>query len=62
MADTNSSEYGYGTMAMEDDRIAQLIARGEVIPAVPLEHPIEPMPVTGPMTATEALMEERNSY
>jgi prevent-host-death family protein len=47
---------------VQDDIIAQLVARGEVTLPIPLEEPIEPMPVTGPMTASEALQEERDSY
>ena len=48
--------------AVRDDWMAHLIAIGEVTPGVPLEEPIEPLPATGPMTASEALMEERDSY
>lgn len=47
---------------VENDPIARLVARGEVTLPVPLERPIEPMPVTGEMTASEALQEDRGSY
>lgn len=42
-----------------DDWMAHLIAIGEVSPAKrPLTLP-DPLPVTGPMTASEALMDDR---
>jgi prevent-host-death family protein len=41
------------------DRIERLFAGGGVSLPVPLAHPIERLPVTGPMTATEALEEDR---
>lgn len=42
-----------------DDRIERLVAAGVVTPGVPLERPLEPQPVTGEMTASEALEEDR---
>ena len=44
---------------IEEDRIARLLARGDVTPAKPLDEPIRPHPVTGPMTASEALAADR---
>jgi prevent-host-death family protein len=41
-------------------RLAQLIASGEATPGKPLNRPIEPLPVTGPMTASEALERDRS--
>jgi prevent-host-death family protein len=41
------------------DRIERLVTGGEVTRPVPLARPIELLPVTGPMTATEALEEDR---
>lgn len=41
------------------DRLARLVAEGTVtLPKRPLVLP-EPLPVTGPMTASEALQEDR---
>ncbi len=41
-------------------RIAQLIAEGKARPALrPLRPLPEPVPVTGPMTASEALQDDR---
>jgi prevent-host-death family protein len=40
-------------------RLEQLIASGEVRPGMPLERPIVPLPATGPMTASEAIEEDR---
>jgi len=43
-----------------EDRIAQLVAEGKVrLPLRPLLPLPEPAPVTGPMTATEALEDDR---
>ena len=43
-----------------EDRISQLIAEGKVRPALKPLHPLpQPVPVTGPMTATEALEDDR---
>lgn len=44
-----------------EDRIAQLAAEGKVrLPLRPLTLPLpEPVPVTGPMTASEALEDDR---
>jgi prevent-host-death family protein len=40
-------------------RLAQLIAAGEAAPGKPLDRPLRPLPVTGPMTASEALERDR---
>ncbi len=40
-------------------RLARLLAGGEVRPAKPLSHPIRRFPATGPLTAGEALEEDR---
>jgi prevent-host-death family protein len=43
------------------DRIEELIASGRITPAKRPLHPLpEPAPVTGPMTASEALEEDRS--
>ncbi|MBA3246304.1 MAG: type II toxin-antitoxin system prevent-host-death family antitoxin [Actinobacteria bacterium] len=43
-----------------EDRLAQLIAEGKVRPALkPLRPLPEPVQVTGPMTASEALEDDR---
>ncbi|HUP31931.1 MAG TPA: type II toxin-antitoxin system prevent-host-death family antitoxin [Gaiellaceae bacterium] len=43
-----------------EDRISQLIAEGKVRPALKPLYPLpDPVPVTGPMTATEALEDDR---
>ncbi len=44
---------------MPSDRMARLVASGEVSTAIPLERPLRRFPVTGPLTATEALEEDR---
>ncbi|MGH3070688.1 MAG: type II toxin-antitoxin system Phd/YefM family antitoxin [Gaiellaceae bacterium] len=45
---------------VQDDRRAQLIAEGKLRPALRSLYPLpEPVPVTGPMTATEALEDDR---
>jgi prevent-host-death family protein len=41
-------------------RLEQLIASGEVTPGTPLDQPIVPLPPTAPMTASEALEEDRS--
>ena len=41
-------------------RIERLLARGDVTPATPLDHPIEPLPPTGPLTASEILERDRD--
>jgi prevent-host-death family protein len=41
------------------DRLEQLIAAGEVTPGKPLELPDRLHPVTGPMSASEAIEEDR---
>jgi prevent-host-death family protein len=41
------------------DRIERLIAGGSVSRPVPLKRWPKPLPVTGPMTASEALEEDR---
>lgn len=44
----------------QEDRIAQLIAEGKVRPALRPLYPLpDPAPVTGPMTASEALEDDR---
>ena len=43
-----------------EDRIAQLIALGEATPAVPLDRPIRRVKGTGPITASEALQQDRD--
>jgi antitoxin (DNA-binding transcriptional repressor) of toxin-antitoxin stability system len=42
------------------DRLAQLIAAGEASRPIPLDRPIQRVPVTGPTTASEALEEDRS--
>lgn len=43
-----------------EDRIAQLVAEGKVRPPLrPLRPLPDPLPVTGPMTASEALEDDR---
>ena len=44
---------------VRSNRLDQLIASGEATPGKPLDSPIRPHPVTGPMTASEALAEDR---
>ena len=41
------------------NRLEQLIAAGEVTPGKPLDRPLNPRPVTGQMTASEALERDR---
>jgi antitoxin (DNA-binding transcriptional repressor) of toxin-antitoxin stability system len=41
------------------DRVKQLLAGGEVTPPTELEQPLRRYPVTGPVTAGEALEEDR---
>jgi prevent-host-death family protein len=41
------------------DRIARLIAAGVVTPGKPLTRPIRTFPVTGEMSATQALEDDR---
>jgi prevent-host-death family protein len=41
------------------DRLERLIVGSGASRPVPLRRPIEPVPVTGPMTASEALEEDR---
>jgi prevent-host-death family protein len=41
-------------------RLAQLIAAGEATPGKPLDRPLRRLPVTGPMTASEALERDRS--
>jgi prevent-host-death family protein len=44
----------------QEDRLAQLIAEGKVTPARRRLYPLpDPVPVTGPMTASEALEDDR---
>ena len=44
---------------LKRDRLEQLIASGEVTPGKPLDRPLNPLPATGPMTASEALELDR---
>ena len=41
------------------DRIERLLATGEVTPGVPLEAPLRRAPVTGEMSAGEAIEDDR---
>jgi prevent-host-death family protein len=43
-----------------EDRLARLIASGEVTPGRPLTRPIRRFPATGPMTASEAIEDDRS--
>jgi len=45
--------------AVRKDRLQQLIDAGEVTPGKPLNRPFNPVAVTGPMTASEALERDR---
>jgi prevent-host-death family protein len=40
-------------------RIDRLLAAGDVSRPIPLSRTLEPLPVTGPVTASEALEEDR---
>lgn len=40
-------------------RLARLLAGGEVSPARPLDRPLRRFPVTGPLTASEAIEDDR---
>lgn len=42
------------------DRLQQLIAAGEATRGKPLDRPLKRFPVTGPMTASEALERDRS--
>jgi prevent-host-death family protein len=44
---------------VHSDRVARLIASGEARPPTPLERPIQTFPITGEMSASEALEEDR---
>jgi antitoxin (DNA-binding transcriptional repressor) of toxin-antitoxin stability system len=44
---------------LPDDRVKQLLVGGEVTPPTELEEPLRRYPVTGPVTAGEALEEDR---
>jgi antitoxin (DNA-binding transcriptional repressor) of toxin-antitoxin stability system len=41
------------------DRIQQLVAGGDVTPPIPLDKPLRRFPVTGELTASEAIEEDR---
>jgi prevent-host-death family protein len=41
------------------DHVERLIAAGEVTPGKPLEHPLRLYPVTGPLSASEAIEDDR---
>lgn len=45
---------------LREGRIERLLARGDVTPATPLDRPIEPLPSTGPLTASEILERDRD--
>jgi prevent-host-death family protein len=45
---------------VRDGRLAQLIAVAEATPGKPLGRPLRRFPVTGPMTASEALERDRS--
>lgn len=42
------------------DPIERLIAMGLATRPIPLDGPLDPLPVTGPMTASEALADDRS--
>jgi antitoxin (DNA-binding transcriptional repressor) of toxin-antitoxin stability system len=44
---------------LPDDRIEQLIAGGDVTPPTPLGRPLRRYPVTGGLTAAEAIEDDR---
>jgi prevent-host-death family protein len=44
---------------IRQDRLEQLIAAGEATPGKPLGRPLRQFPVTGPMTASEAIERDR---
>ena len=44
---------------LPDDRLQQLVAGGEVTPPTDLVEPLRRYPVTGPVTAGEAVEEDR---
>lgn len=44
-----------------DDRVTRLIVSGRATAPRPLIRPIKTFPVTGPMTASEALEEDRSA-
>jgi prevent-host-death family protein len=41
------------------DRIGRLVAGGEVTPGKPLERPLRRHPVTGPLSASQAIEDDR---
>lgn len=41
------------------DRIERLVATGEATPGKPLDRPLRTFPVTGPMSASEAIEDDR---
>lgn len=43
-----------------DDRVARLVAGGDVTAPVALDRPLRSFPVTGELTASEALEEDRS--
>lgn len=45
---------------VKPDRLEQLIASGEATPGAPLDRPLRRFPVTGPMTASEAIERDRS--
>lgn len=44
---------------VRSDRIQQLVAGGDVTAPIPLEEPLQRFPVTGELTAAEAIEEDR---
>jgi len=44
---------------VRSDRIQRLVAAGDVTPPIPLQKPLRCFPVTGELTATQAIEEDR---
>lgn len=44
---------------LPSDRIGRLTSEGDVTPGRPLDRPLRRFPVTGPLTASEAIEEDR---
>lgn len=45
---------------MPRDRVRRLLARGDVSPPTPLDRPLRRFPVTGDLTAAEAIEDDRS--
>lgn len=45
--------------SLPEDRLGRLLASGDVTPGTPLTRPPRRLPVTGEMTATEAIEDDR---